>query len=101
MELDEKIEKVEITKIIKVQLIKGTGKKENPVRQVNQYWDLDGKLIYVEDSFSNNEDVSSETRSHISKNSLEDLEKELVRYANKHNECHLGLSEKTNHVKVV
>ena len=44
------IEKVEIVQMIKVTAARGTGIKEDPVRQIKQYWDLDGNLIAEKDN---------------------------------------------------
>lgn len=44
------IEKVEIVQMIKVTAARGTGIKEDPVRQIKQYWDFDGNLIAEKDN---------------------------------------------------
>ncbi len=41
--------------MIKTISIRGAGTKEDPVREVTQYWDLNGDLIVTIDSFSNQE----------------------------------------------
>ena len=46
MERDEKLESIKVVEVIKVEIVRGTGENENPVRQVNQYWDFEGNLIY-------------------------------------------------------
>lgn len=38
----------------------GAGTKEDPVREITQYWDLYGKLIVTVDSFSNQEEIEHE-----------------------------------------
>ncbi|MBQ8297679.1 MAG: carboxypeptidase [Ruminococcus sp.] len=35
----------EVVQVIKTRTIVGTGTENDPVREVVQYWDLDGKLI--------------------------------------------------------
>lgn len=51
MQRIEKIQKVKIEKIIKIELVRGSGLHEKePVRIVIQYWDLKGNLIYDSDN---------------------------------------------------
>ena len=38
----------------------GAGTKEDPVRKITQYWDLNGNLIVTIDSFSNQEEIEHE-----------------------------------------
>ena len=49
MERNEKLKNVEIVETIKVTLIRGVGTANDPVREVIQYWDLKGNLIYDSD----------------------------------------------------
>lgn len=51
MERNEKIEKVKIVEVIKVELIRGDGVEKSPVRKVIQYWDLKGNLINDDDIY--------------------------------------------------
>ena len=52
MDRNEKVENVKIVVVIKVKLTRGTGaKKEDPVREVIQYWDLNGTLIADNDAY--------------------------------------------------
>lgn len=46
--------------MIKTISICGVGTKEDPVREITQYWDLYGKLIVTLDSFSNQEEIEHE-----------------------------------------
>jgi hypothetical protein len=46
----EFIEKVETLKVIKIEYLKGTGVKENIYRRATQYWTLDGKFLWENDS---------------------------------------------------
>lgn len=43
------------TVMIKTTSTCGVGTKEDPVREITQYWDLNGNLIVTLDSFSNKE----------------------------------------------
>ncbi|MCM1052480.1 MAG: hypothetical protein NC483_00660 [Ruminococcus sp.] len=64
MEIDEKIRNVKIVEVIKVELTRGSGLTEkDPVRQVNQYWDFNGNLIYDDDLFDTNDVASSDINS--------------------------------------
>lgn len=49
--------------MIKTISICGAGTKEDPVREITQYWDLDGNLVATIDPFSNQE--RAERRSNI------------------------------------
>lgn len=60
MERNEKLKKLEIVKVVKTLLIRGIGTTEDPVREVVQYWDLKGNLIYDSDK---KELASSDIRS--------------------------------------
>lgn len=42
---NEKIKVVEVASVNKITLVRGDGTPKDPVRQVVQYWDLNGKLI--------------------------------------------------------
>lgn len=42
------IRSVEVIEIIKTKTVVGDGTKENPVKEVIQYWDKNGKLISQE-----------------------------------------------------
>lgn len=46
----EFIEKVETLKVIKIEYLKGAGVKENIYRGATQYWTLDGKFLWENDS---------------------------------------------------
>lgn len=46
--------------VIRTISICGAGTKEDPVREITQYWDLDGKLITTVDSFLNQEALEHE-----------------------------------------
>lgn len=43
------ISSVEIIKVVKVIVIRGTGVDTNPLRHVTQWWDLENKLIAEDD----------------------------------------------------
>ena len=49
MKRNEKFLNAKIVNVIKVELIRGTGEKDDPVRNVIQYWDLKGNLIIDND----------------------------------------------------
>lgn len=40
------IQHIEIIELIKTITVIGTGTKENPVKEVTQYWDKNGSLIF-------------------------------------------------------
>lgn len=64
MEKNEKVKIVKIVEVIKVELIRGSGlNKKDPVRQVNQYWDFNGNLIYEDDEVVTKEEASSDINS--------------------------------------
>ncbi len=46
--------------MIKTISICGAGTKEDPVREITQYWDLSGNLVAAIDSFSNQEEIEHE-----------------------------------------
>lgn len=46
--------------MIKTISICGAGTEKDPVREITQYWDLYGKLIFTLDSFSNQEEIEHE-----------------------------------------
>jgi len=43
--MEHEINKAEIVEVIKIELDKGEGTRQNPFRGVVQYWTLDGKLL--------------------------------------------------------
>lgn len=58
------MESVKIVKVIRVIKTIGTGRKENPVRTIIQYWTLNGKLITTIDDYElTNSSASSEVNS--------------------------------------
>lgn len=60
-----KMEKAKIIKVIKTENVIGNGEKQNPIRKIIQYWELNGKLIATFDSYleSTKSDASSEVNS--------------------------------------
>lgn len=44
-------DKAEIIKVIHTYSLIGKGTKEDPVRHINQYWDLDGTLLAENDGY--------------------------------------------------
>lgn len=59
-----KVENVELTNIIKITFITGIGTKEDPVRQVIQYWNLEKELLFELDNYEfTNCSASSEINS--------------------------------------
>ncbi|MEM5777673.1 MAG: hypothetical protein QXJ06_04485 [Candidatus Aenigmatarchaeota archaeon] len=45
----ERLNKVEVIKVIHVSITRGDGSKDNVVRNVNQYWSLDGEFLAEND----------------------------------------------------
>lgn len=44
-------DKAEVIKVIHTYSLIGKGTKEDPVRHINQYWDLDGTLLAENDGY--------------------------------------------------
>lgn len=42
---------IKVIPIIEAKIVTGSGKEEDPVRQVTQYWSLDGKLLFTFDDW--------------------------------------------------
>lgn len=38
---------VKVKKLIEVKLYVGDGTEEDPVRKITQYWDFNGKLLFI------------------------------------------------------
>lgn len=45
--------KAKLVELTYAEVTKGNGTKENPIRMVKQYWTLDGKLLFEEDTVKN------------------------------------------------
>lgn len=54
MKLQNEIETLQVIKIIVITVKRGEGTKQDPVRFVDQYWDLDGNLMFVNDPILKN-----------------------------------------------
>ena len=48
-----KVKKLKTLKIIKIEVIIGDGTEKNPIREITQYWTLNGKLLFTIDPFLN------------------------------------------------
>lgn len=44
-----KIKSAKVIQVIEIRTIRGTGTESNPVREVTQYWDLDGRKLSEHD----------------------------------------------------
>ena len=44
------VRKAKIIPVIQIATTRGTGTEEDPVRDALEYWDVDGKLLFVSDS---------------------------------------------------
>lgn len=60
------LKRAELVEVIKVRVVAGDGTKENPVREVIQYWEKSGEKIaekcnYDEISFAASEKANSES----------------------------------------
>ncbi len=62
-ERNEKLEYVEVIKVIRVKLTRGKGTPEDPVRIIYQYWDMEGILIKDNDNYL--EEISSSASSDV------------------------------------
>ncbi|RGD72943.1 carboxypeptidase [Anaerofustis stercorihominis] len=47
---------VKVRKVIEIKTDKGMGIKEDPIREVTQYWDLEGNLLAEKDCYCSNEE---------------------------------------------
>lgn len=54
MNRQQEIENLQVIKVILITVKRGSGTKQDPVRLVDQYWDLDGNLIFVKDPILKN-----------------------------------------------
>ena len=48
-------DKAKVIKVIQTKSLIGLGTKEDPVRQIYQYWDFKGKLLAKHDTLNDNE----------------------------------------------
>lgn len=46
---------VKVRKVIEIKTDKGIGIKEDPIREVTQYWDLEGNLLVEKDCYCRDE----------------------------------------------
>ncbi|MDB0581207.1 hypothetical protein [Salinicoccus roseus] len=45
-------DKVDVMKVIKIQSLRGNGTKDNPVREIYQYFDMSGEFIFEIDTIN-------------------------------------------------
>lgn len=57
-----KITSVKIAKVIEIKAKKGMGTEEDPVREITQYWDLEGNLLIEKDPYLYGEQTYSESK---------------------------------------
>lgn len=44
------VKKAKIIPVIQIATIRGAGTEEDPIRDAMEYWDVDGKLLFVVDT---------------------------------------------------
>jgi len=47
--MEERLNKVEVIKVIHVLIVRGDGSENDPVRYVDQYWSLSGEFLAEND----------------------------------------------------
>ncbi len=63
---ENRIKRAELIEVIKIKTIIGDGTKENPVREVTQYWEKGGEKIFEKDNYEDNNFSASKTASSAS-----------------------------------
>lgn len=53
VKVDSKVNVVKEIKLIYIEVQKGDGTDENPIRIAKQYWTLDGRFLFEEDTLNN------------------------------------------------